>query len=40
MAIADSFDAMTSKSVYRKEINNLEASLKEIQKNKGSLPVI
>jgi putative nucleotidyltransferase with HDIG domain len=35
MAIADSFDAMTSKRVYRDEID-LEATLKEIQKNKGS----
>lgn len=35
MAIADSFDAMTSKRVYRQEID-LETTLREIQKSKGS----
>lgn len=35
MAIADSFDAMTSKRVYRNEID-LGATLMVIQKNKGS----
>ncbi|MEH7179191.1 HD-GYP domain-containing protein [Neobacillus vireti] len=35
IAIADSFDAMTSKRVYRKE-TDLESTLKEIRKSKGS----
>ncbi|CAG9607094.1 HD-GYP domain-containing protein [Pseudoneobacillus rhizosphaerae] len=35
MAIADSFDAMTSKRVYRNEID-LENTLIEIKKNKGT----
>lgn len=34
IAIADTFDAMTSKRVYRNEID-LESTLVEIEKNKG-----
>jgi HD-GYP domain-containing protein (c-di-GMP phosphodiesterase class II) len=35
MAIADSFDAMTSKRVYRNQID-LDNTLFEIERNKGS----
>ncbi|MCM3570120.1 HD-GYP domain-containing protein [Neobacillus mesonae] len=35
LAIADTYDAMTSKRIYRSEID-LESTLKEIEKNKGS----
>nr|WP_127760515.1 HD domain-containing phosphohydrolase [Peribacillus asahii] len=35
VAVADTFDAMSSKRVYRNELN-LEYILNEIQKNKGT----
>jgi HD-GYP domain-containing protein (c-di-GMP phosphodiesterase class II) len=36
MAVADSFDAMTSRRVYRKHLVKLEDAVEEIRKNKGT----